>query len=501
MKKAPHLAILGLILAAAAFLRFWGLGRQGLWFDEARTAFFMHGSPGQILHALPRSESTPPLYYMVAWGWTRLFGDAEVGLRSLSAVAGLMTVLAAFAAGRTLATRRVGYVAAALVAVNPFLIWYSQEARAYALLVFLGALSFWLFARARTRRTTWALLWWALASALALCTHYFAAFLVVPEALMLLRTREIPLRSRLAAITAVGAVAVALVPIAYDERSHTPWIKHIPLRIRLGQIAHDFVAGFPPAAGPVALGLGGLAVLTALGLLAIRGDARERRAAGAAAVVGLLAIALPLLLALGGTDYLDARNVIAAVVPLTVLVAAGLGARRAGVIGLAALATATAMSVSVVFAVANHLAYQKLHWRQVSAALGPTRSPRAILLAPNTSVLSLEYYMPRTWWLPAAGARVDEIDVVRKLPGQPLCGWVWWGAACRYGGRAPLRRPPVKGFRLVSSRIVAGFEVARYRSPRPVRIFPAPPFGKRPAPGSRAPRRLLLSPRSRPLFP
>jgi len=157
----------------------------------------------------------------------------------------------------------------------------------------------------------------------------------------------------------------------------------------------------------------------------------------------------------------------------------------------------------VVIAVASHPSYQKLHWRQVATALGPTRAPRAILLdAPSVFGLSLALYVHHTWWLPRTGADVSEIDLLRKLPSHPQCNWVWWGAACHYDGYPPLRRPPAKGFRLVSSERVAGFEIARYRSPRPVRLYPRRRFAAA-APRARfvASRYLMLSPRHTPLFP
>src|SRR5690242_5921335 len=66
------------------------------------------------------------------------FGEA--GLRSLSALAGVATVPVAYVAARTLVCARVGVIAAALTACNPLLIWYSQDARSYSLLVLLTAL-------------------------------------------------------------------------------------------------------------------------------------------------------------------------------------------------------------------------------------------------------------------------------------------------------------------------------------------------------------------------
>ena len=80
-----------MVLGAA--LRFATLDLQSYRYDEAVTV-------GRVLHAsffdtfseVPNSESTPPLYYLVAWVWTRPFGTGEVWLRSLSALAGTASI-------------------------------------------------------------------------------------------------------------------------------------------------------------------------------------------------------------------------------------------------------------------------------------------------------------------------------------------------------------------------------------------------------------------------
>jgi mannosyltransferase len=76
----------GLVLAAltalAAILRFSTLHVQSFWFDEAVTVRLVRGSFGHMLSSIGGSESTPPLYYALAWVWTRVFGHGEVGLRS-----------------------------------------------------------------------------------------------------------------------------------------------------------------------------------------------------------------------------------------------------------------------------------------------------------------------------------------------------------------------------------------------------------------------------------
>ena len=179
---SPEIALVGALTLVAAALRFSTLDVQSFWHDEAVTAHrILQHSLFATLGKIPGSEDTPPLYYLLAWLWTRVFGISEVGLRSLSALIGTATVPVAFLAMRTLTPRRAPALAtAALAAVSPVLVWYSQEARAYILLVLLGALSFLFFLRALRGRSRRDLLWWAISSALALCTHYFAVFLLLP---------------------------------------------------------------------------------------------------------------------------------------------------------------------------------------------------------------------------------------------------------------------------------------------------------------------------------
>jgi len=206
VSRGRQLWALAAITAAAAFVRFWALGHQSYDVDEAVTALrVIHPSLGATMHAVFRGERTPPLYYLLAWGWSRAFGTHEVGLRSLSALLGTLTVPAAYLAARELASRRAGLIAAAFVAMNPYLIWYSQEARAYALYVLVSACGLYLFARALRHPTPRSLALWALASVLSLCSYYFAVFLIIPEGLWLLRST----RPRRRAIGAIAGTAIA----------------------------------------------------------------------------------------------------------------------------------------------------------------------------------------------------------------------------------------------------------------------------------------------------
>ncbi len=237
-------AVVGLTALAAA-IRFSTLGLQSYRHDEAVTAgrVLFAGLP-RTMHEVWSGESTPPLYYLLAWLWSHLFGVREVGLRSLSAVFGTATVPLAYLAGRELIGRRAGLAVAAIVAVEPMLVWYSQDARAYALLVLLCTAALLFFFRARRTGAARDLAWWAVFSALALSAHYFAALPLAIEAAWLLLAAR-PLRRVLWAVGGVALAGLALAPIALHQAGgkNNDWIASFGLVGRLRETGIGFFVG------------------------------------------------------------------------------------------------------------------------------------------------------------------------------------------------------------------------------------------------------------------
>ena len=322
---------MSLITALAAALRFSTLGVQVLWVDESVTVFLLKLDLSHMLEVIPKTESTPPLYYVVAWLWTHAFGTGNAGVRSLSALFGTATVPVVYAAARELCDRRTAFAASGLAAVSPFLVWYSQEARAYALLVFLGAVSLWLLARLLRRWSPHEVALWALVSSLALATHYFALFLIVPQALWLL-TASGRRRGAVLAVGVVGAAGAALLPLALHQQANfSDWISESSLARRLALTAKQFALSYDSPLEPLTAALAVAAALTGIGLAL--GAQRAHRGIWVAASVAAGCIGLPLVLAVLGKDYMISNNLIIAWVPLAILVAAGLTAGRAGRIG------------------------------------------------------------------------------------------------------------------------------------------------------------------------
>lgn len=439
----------------AAVLRFATLGVQAYHHDEIVTASrILRGSFGHAMDAVGFSESAPPLYYALAWIWTQVTGTGEWGLRSLSALAGVATVPVAYLIGMTLRGRRTGLMAAALVAVNPMLLWYSQEARAYALLALLCAVSLLYCARALRSGERRDFVFWGLAAGLALATHYFAIFVVVAEAVWLLRQRG---RESAPGLGVVALFGLALAPLAIHQMSygHAEWIGNVTLGHRLWETATTFVTGETtdiisrperPALALLPLALG----LAALVLVAVRGERQERRAAALPLSLTLTAIGIPLLLALlaPSKDFVLARNVLPALVPLLIAVAIGVtlpAARRLGTaIGAALLAYSLAFSVWA--SVSPDL--QRPDWDTVAARIGEPQAPRAMV----TWVLgeaSLRYYLSTgaIQVVPSEGYDwlVHEIDFVSdgKVPPPPAA---MLGPAFRETAREDLGRLYVRRF-------------------------------------------------------
>jgi hypothetical protein len=482
-RGAPHWWPLAALTLLAAALRLATLDLQSLWYDEAYTPVHVfHASLGATWRAYVHSENTPPLWYAIEWPITRVFGTGAVALRLLSALAGIATVPVAWAIGCELSGRRAAIVTAAFVATSPLLVWYSQEARAYGLFVLTAALALLSFLRALrepTKRRVWL---FALAASLALITHYFAVFLLLPMVVALtwqgLRdVRSSALTPRLqknsqmqtvAAPLAPILVGAALIPLIVAQGGHgTQWIGRWALASRLEAVPQYYLTGYTGAA------LGhGVELLVALAILAgvlyglWRGlTPSEERSALIALVVAACGTLLPLLAALLGADYLAPRNLVAAMVPVSALLAVVIAARRTGRVGMAIAGVVAAGFLALSVDVNLSPRLQRGDWRGVARLLrragwGSTAAGHAgsvaarALVTVELGAAPLQYYLSPLVNL-APGRRVRVGEVVET-------------------GYAPLRAgagaPPAPGLRLTQTGNVHGLYVYRFTSSAPVTI-------------------------------
>jgi 4-amino-4-deoxy-L-arabinose transferase-like glycosyltransferase len=389
-EKRQVLVAVALLTVLAGALRFTNLGLQSLWIDEALTTSVLDPSLADTFDTLVDREATPPLYYAVAWIWTQVLGEGDVALRSLSALLGTATVPAAYLAGARLASRRAGVIAAALVATSPYLIWYSQEARSYALAMLLAALSLaFLAAAARPaapRRRE--LVLWAVACSLLLATHYFSVVLIAAEGLWLLRERGRD-REVVGALAAPAATGLVLAPLAVAQE-HADWIANLGFDSRLNDTARFFVGGYGGAPG-TGLGLtAGLLAAAGIVLLFVRARDEDRRGGLLALGIAGAALVASLVLVLGGLDYVYHRNLLVIWIPLAIAVGAGFAAARTA--GLAAATLLCAVFLTSHIVIVNDDERHRTDWQSAVERLGRSDEPRPVAVWPPYADPELVHY-------------------------------------------------------------------------------------------------------------
>ncbi len=127
--------ILSIILVLSFLLRIYNLGNEDLWVDEIFSINFFNNSSTIV------RDMNPPLYYIILYGWSRLFGYGEFITRFPSVIAGVISTYVIYRLGKTLFNTEVGILSAFILSISLFHIRYSQEARSYSFIVLFVLLS------------------------------------------------------------------------------------------------------------------------------------------------------------------------------------------------------------------------------------------------------------------------------------------------------------------------------------------------------------------------
>ena len=213
-KNIPWLILA--IVALAAFLRFFNLGSESIWLDEAFSVHAAETSLASIVQKSISADVHPPLYNLLLHFWVLIFGQSEAAVRSLSACFGIISVLLLYKVGRVLFDRQVGLIASILMAISAFSIAYSQETRAYCLLLLLTLISFLILIKIlkADKPGKIHLFFYSLTNIVLCYTHIFGLFVVGAQVLYFLLFRRRYTKSQL---TFWGAQAVTLV-------GFSPWV-------------------------------------------------------------------------------------------------------------------------------------------------------------------------------------------------------------------------------------------------------------------------------------
>jgi mannosyltransferase len=216
LSSRRHWPALALTLLALA-VRLYNLSYHSLWFDEAMSVHWARSDISRIVEVSMNlvEDRLPPLYYLLLHYWRLLVGDGELAVRFPSVLLGTLLVPIVYRLGLDLfRSRRVAVLAAAMAAFNPFLVWYSQEARMYALAVALSALGTWFFLRGVTRRAPAYWVAYGLCALAGLYTHLYTGFLLPAYALYLLLTYRQSRRAWLPFALTMLVVAGLFTPLA-----------------------------------------------------------------------------------------------------------------------------------------------------------------------------------------------------------------------------------------------------------------------------------------------
>ena len=175
-----------------------------------------------------------------------------------------------------------------------------------------------------------------------------------------------------------------------------------------------------------------------------------------ALVIAAAGILIPFALVGFGADYLGPRNLVAAMIPITALIAVVVPSQRAGRVGIALTALIALAFLAICIDVDLSPRLQRGNWRGLARAIGGARSGRVITTVQLGSAPLAYYLAPLRPLRRGASVTVREIDQTGYSPLRP-------GAA----------RPPAPGFRLAERRNVDGLLLYRFVSPVPRAISEA----------------------------
>ena len=436
--RLKKLALVVVLLWLAMGLRFHNLGAQSFWNDEGNSARLSERTIQLIIEGTA-SDIHPPLYYLLLRGWRELAGDSEFGLRSLSAFAGLLVVPLAIALARDpqSAIRNPQWLLVGLfTAVSPPLIYYSQEARMYALLGLLAALSTWLLVRsAESGVRNWGYaVAYVLTAVAGLYTHYFfPAVLAAQGAVVVIwavrdwRLSHSPLRTPHSAFRTLllwaGMMFVTLL-------LYLPWLPIFLANVG-GGAARPFAPqffteaffwlGFGPTLAPTAVPWS----LVALGVLLVLGLVFNWRWETAVALI-LLLVPILFMAVVGSTEPQYFKFMTAVIAPFALV----LGGQRVEIrdwrLGKRPIANLFLLLLLLAYAVGVYQslhnlyanpAYARADYRGMAARIAADAHPNAgiILDAPNQWEVFTYYHREGAPVYPLPLEGMTEADVAAEL--------------------------------------------------------------------------------------
>lgn len=212
--RVAHYSALTATVLAGAWLRVTALRRQSLWFDEIDVVVRAQQPLTDVVRTFARSGENGPLYNLLLAIWIRIAGISELAVRFPSAVAGALTIPLLYLLVRRIAGSTTGLLSAGLLAFSPYHIWYSQEAKMYAMLVLLVVASTLCYVEALSRKRARWWIAWVIVTSLMFYTHVASVLAFVAQVAYGLVAARRGRRWERAWLLAVGALTLPYLPIA-----------------------------------------------------------------------------------------------------------------------------------------------------------------------------------------------------------------------------------------------------------------------------------------------
>ena len=248
MKRGQRVLIPLAMVLLAYLLRTYTLDWQSFWIDEAHAVYFIAHPLPETLRLIISPRYNGPLYFLLLWGWRQVTGNSDFALRYFSDLCSVLTVAVMWRLTRAWFRPRVAAWTSLLLAISPFAIWYAQETKMYALHMLLATLSTLFLTRALRAKKSWP--WWlsyGVTINLLGYSHFFGAFTIAAQAVIVLLVTARRARLRRAYLITMGLVLLPYLPIVRFALRVLPHFQivdiskgFVPLRFMVQDLAAEY---------------------------------------------------------------------------------------------------------------------------------------------------------------------------------------------------------------------------------------------------------------------
>ena len=222
------------IIVFGSFMRIYKLDFQSLWNDELATwEMSRYESVSDVMTKGIIPDNHPPGYQLIMHFVIQTFGSSESALRFPSVLAGILSILVIFFFAKQLYGKREGILAAVLLAFSWAPVYYSQEARAYSLLLLFSLFTTWQLYSIFTKNYVGSKKYWLIAgytiSAITMAyLHYFGLYFILLQGMFSLAFSLKCKKNIILMVVMFGIIGLSYVPwlpSMLQQLGRTSWME------------------------------------------------------------------------------------------------------------------------------------------------------------------------------------------------------------------------------------------------------------------------------------